>query len=111
MIINRTTLWAACVALGLGASGLGCELIASVDRDQIPGPDASTGSAGAAGAAGGGHGGAAGSMAGSGGGGGARGGGPGRGPGGGGGGGGFAGGGGAPAGVSVVRRAAAGAPR
>src|SRR5579859_6479685 len=65
MIIKRTTLWAACVALGLGASGLGCELIASVDRDQIPGPDASTGSAGAAGA--GGHGGSGGSMAGSGG--------------------------------------------
>jgi hypothetical protein len=48
----QTTFWAASVVLAMATSGVGCELIASVDRDQIPGPDASTGTVGTAGTAG-----------------------------------------------------------
>src|SRR4051794_37233468 len=47
----QTSWWAACAAVAVVTSSMGCELIASVDRDKIPGPDAST-SSGTGGAAG-----------------------------------------------------------
>ncbi len=49
----RRAFWAALTVLGISAFATGCELIASVDRDQIPGPDASTGAGGSSAGAGG----------------------------------------------------------
>lgn len=49
----RRAFWAALTVLGISAFATGCELIASVDRDQIPGPDASIGAGGSSAGAGG----------------------------------------------------------